>query len=296
MHLMAIFITGLFSFCPIINATLPQTSNSKVEIQSTDQNNNIIEWRSAYAGTPYHSIVIETSGPGPIGKIHFYKSGFAEISVNEAIRVREISVKDLKTNVITKVSFVTEDELKSGEPNIHFYIKNKNDIGKLIELLDNGESILVSMSNESGTRRFLYKQTKYLKNAIRTYFNMSTEEMNKIFMTSSTDENKPNLANRKAFFPGGEKELKGFLISRMQYPSPDLMSEKKGTVSVAFVINEDGYVDPESVTITKSLNKYLDFAVKQVVAQKMPKWEPAINNGHFVSQKETLSFNFNLSD
>lgn len=307
------FLLWLFLFCPIINANIYPKSNDKAEIQGANQNIYTGRWKLAYLGHVNHRdscICIKSISGAQRDQITVYRSGLVEISTYEPIRIRKILAKDTKTNVIMNISFVTKDELRSGAPNSRFFIKNKNDISKLIELLDNGESIILSMSNETTNYQFQYGQTKYLKSAIRTYFNMSTEEMNKLFMLSSTNDNKivsqkinigekqdeynADLANRRAFFPGDEKELKRFLISKMQYPSPDIMLEKNGTVSVAFVINEDGYVNPESVTVIKSLNKYLDFTSKQVVAKYMPKWEPAVKDGHFVSQKDTLSFYFKL--
>ena len=67
----------------------------------------------------------------------------------------------------------------------------------------------------------------------------------------------------------------------------------QGTVCVSVDIDESGYIDKENITVAKSVNPYLDKELIRAVTM-MPKWEPAVKDGHFVSQKETLSFSFKL--
>lgn len=68
----------------------------------------------------------------------------------------------------------------------------------------------------------------------------------------------------------------------------------QGIVCVTVNIDENGYIDKENITVLKSVNPYLDKEVIRIVA-RMPKWEPAVKDGHFVSQKETLAVPFKLN-
>lgn len=323
--LIVLFILGLFSFCPIINAKFHQKSHNEVEIQGANQNIYTGRWRVGYHVDEFNEpqkdkpYIYINSISGERGQIIIDKSGRVTINSTNSFRLWKLLIKNTKTNVVTKISFIPEDELMAGYGNNNFFIKK--DKGKLIEILDAGESILLSMSNDKENILFRYGETKYLKIAIRTYFNMNTEEMNKLFMLSnddkiasqkinkdekqkevelkkenqeeSEDKYKTDLANRKASFPGGKEELRKYLAKKIQYPTIAQEMGIQGTVCVSVDIDESGYIDKENITVAKSVNPYLDKELIRAVTM-MPKWEPAVKDGHFVSQKETLSFSFKL--
>ena len=87
-------------------------------------------------------------------------------------------------------------------------------------------------------------------------------------------------------FLGGESELLKYINKNLKYPR----TSDKGRSVIRFVISEKGKV--KDVQILKSSgSKILDNAAKKVV-ERMPDWEPAINNGKARSVHFTLPIDF----
>ncbi len=94
-----------------------------------------------------------------------------------------------------------------------------------------------------------------------------------------------------AEFNGGSNALKKYFEKAIVYPDAANISDVKGIVNVGFIIGTDGYA--KSVTIIKGVNKFADEAVLNAV-KKMPKWNPAIQNGSNIEQERELSVSFDI--
>ncbi len=90
---------------------------------------------------------------------------------------------------------------------------------------------------------------------------------------------KPVLPTRNASFPGGTAAWLDFLRKFLQSPE-DIEPGQRIEVLVRFWIGVDGVIsNPE---IIKSGGKSFDKEVLRVL-KKMPRWEPAIQNGNYVA-------------
>ena len=94
-----------------------------------------------------------------------------------------------------------------------------------------------------------------------------------------TVTDKPELPTRNASFPGGTAAWLDFLRKFLQSPE-DMEPGQRIEVQVRFWIGIDGVIsNPE---IVKSGGKAFDKEVLRVL-KKMPRWEPAIQNGNYVA-------------
>ena len=92
-------------------------------------------------------------------------------------------------------------------------------------------------------------------------------------------EIKPELPTRNASFPGGTAAWLDFLRKFLQSPE-DMEPGQRIEVQVRFWIGIDGVIsNPE---IVKSGGKAFDKEVLRVL-KRMPRWEPAIQNGNYVA-------------
>jgi len=96
-------------------------------------------------------------------------------------------------------------------------------------------------------------------------------------------DDKPVLPSRQAGFPGGTAAWLDFLRKFLQAPE-DMEPGQRIEVQVRFWVDVDGSVsNPE---IIKSGGKSFDREVLRVL-KKMPRWEPAIQNGNYVATPYT---------
>jgi protein TonB len=96
-------------------------------------------------------------------------------------------------------------------------------------------------------------------------------------------DNKPVLANRPAGFPGGTAAWLDFLRKFLQAPE-DIEPGQRIEVQVRFWIDIDGSIsNPE---IIKSGGRSFDKEVLRVL-KKIPRWEPAVQNGNYVATAYT---------
>ena len=96
-------------------------------------------------------------------------------------------------------------------------------------------------------------------------------------------DDKPVLPSRQAGFPGGTPAWLDFLRKFLQAPE-DIEPGQRIEVLVRFWIDVDGSIsNPE---IIKSGGKSFDKEVLRVL-KKVPRWEPAIQNGNYVATAYT---------
>lgn len=96
---------------------------------------------------------------------------------------------------------------------------------------------------------------------------------------------------QQAQFPGGQAALMKWLSSNLRYPERAQQNDIEGRVIVKFVVNTDG--STEQASILKGVDKDLDAEALRVV-KRMPKWQPAKNNGVTVRSYFTLPVTFKL--
>lgn len=95
---------------------------------------------------------------------------------------------------------------------------------------------------------------------------------------------------KKAVFPGGDRELFKFIQQNLVYPTIEC-NEHFGTIYVCFIVEMDGKVTYKA--IRKSLCPALDQAALNVV-EKMPPWIPAMCDGIAVPVIFTIPVKINL--
>ena len=98
----------------------------------------------------------------------------------------------------------------------------------------------------------------------------------------------PPLPTSAASFPGGQQAWMAFLNRYLHTPD-ELEKEKKKTVLVRFSVGADGSIS--QFEIMKSGGEAFDNEVIRVL-KKMPKWKPAVQNGHNVTAMFTQPVTF----
>lgn len=93
-------------------------------------------------------------------------------------------------------------------------------------------------------------------------------------------------------FPGGEKALREFIESHIQYPDNALNSDIQGTVKVYFAVDEQGKIYAPVITSQK-LGYGLEEEALRVVKQ-MPRWIPGQVNGKNIKTGFTLPITYRL--
>ena len=93
-------------------------------------------------------------------------------------------------------------------------------------------------------------------------------------------------------FQGGEQEMMKFIAQNIKYPTIAVEQGIQGRVETRFLVNRDGTIS--DITITKSLNHYLDREAIRVV-KSMPKWIAGQQNGQNVDEYYTLPIYFRLN-
>ena len=107
------------------------------------------------------------------------------------------------------------------------------------------------------------------------------------------DNSPVDIAEINAQFPGGYTAMMDYFKKNLIYPIDEKNKGIQGKVIVRFVINKIGEV--ENCEIVKSIpySKGLETEAIRLI-QNMPKWKPAMNNGHLFSQYCTLPIDFKL--
>lgn len=96
-----------------------------------------------------------------------------------------------------------------------------------------------------------------------------------------------------AEYPGGEAAMMEFLYSQLRYPAEALENNEQGTVILQFTVNTDGSIS--DIKVVRSVSPALDSEAIRVTS-KMPRWQPAVENGKAVAVGYTLPVKFKLQD
>lgn len=96
-----------------------------------------------------------------------------------------------------------------------------------------------------------------------------------------------------AEFPGGQAAMMKWLSNNIRYPESAQQNGISGRVVVKFVVEKDGSIG--SPTIVKGVDRDLDQEALRVV-KRMPKWQPAKNNGQPVRSYFNLPVTFRLQN
>lgn len=99
--------------------------------------------------------------------------------------------------------------------------------------------------------------------------------------------------DQQAEFPGGVEALFKWLSANLIYPKEAQEIGIEGKVGVKFVVNTDGSIS--DIQVSRSVHPSLDAEAIRLV-KKMPKWQPAKNNGVPVRSYFTLPFTFRLQN
>lgn len=86
-------------------------------------------------------------------------------------------------------------------------------------------------------------------------------------------------------FPGGDDELRGYILSQLKSPYEASVNKETGEVLVAFTVGFDGYIS--AVRVLRSVSPSLDEEAVRVI-KNMPPWIPAKKNGRRVRAEMTL--------
>jgi periplasmic protein TonB len=94
-------------------------------------------------------------------------------------------------------------------------------------------------------------------------------------------------------FPGGSDKLQVFLENNLVYPEIELENGGTGIVVVEFVVHADGFIS--DIKIIEGVSPHFDKEAIRLV-RKMPKWNPAMQNGKPVSCYTSVPIRFDLNE
>lgn len=92
-------------------------------------------------------------------------------------------------------------------------------------------------------------------------------------------------------YPGGEPEMRQFLINSVKYPAQAQEKGIQGKVFVSFVVDKKGSV--KNVKIARGADPLLDAEALRVV-NSFPQWIPGKEKGKKVAVQYTVPINFRL--
>ncbi len=103
-----------------------------------------------------------------------------------------------------------------------------------------------------------------------------------------------DVVQKKAGFPGGDKEYTKFLSSNLKYPNSALRNNVEGTVYVRFIVDKDGSIIKDCVKVAKSVDPALDAEAIRVVRMS-PNWTPALQNERPTKQRIRVPVKFKIA-
>lgn len=92
-------------------------------------------------------------------------------------------------------------------------------------------------------------------------------------------------------YPGGEPEMRQFLVNSVKYPAQAQQKGIQGKVFVSFVVDKKGSV--KNVKIARGADPLLDAEALRVV-NSFPQWIPGKEKGKKVAVQYTVPINFRL--
>tara|TARA_Y100000589_G_scaffold330030_1_gene378437 strand:+ start:3141 stop:3797 length:657 start_codon:yes stop_codon:yes gene_type:complete len=107
----------------------------------------------------------------------------------------------------------------------------------------------------------------------------------------NTKENEKCINCKSASYPTGENGVFQFLGAQINYPSESKKRGSSGTVFIRFIIDKEGNAKPHS--IMRGVDPFIDMEAWQVI-EKMPKWNPATQNGEPIESYWILPMRFIL--
>ena len=117
------------------------------------------------------------------------------------------------------------------------------------------------------------------------------DDRNKTIVEETTVESAYTFVEQMPEFPGGEDELRKYLVKNIVYPAIAQENGIKGTVYLSFVVGPDGSLS--KVQVVRGIDKSCDDEAVRVV-NKMPPWKPGRQNGKAVHVKFTIPIKFEL--
>lgn len=93
-------------------------------------------------------------------------------------------------------------------------------------------------------------------------------------------------------YPGGRSAMINYFQRKLVYPMSVREKGIQGTIYVLFIVETNGKL--KNIVATNSVNKQLDKAAVKLI-RKMPKWNPAINNGEIVRVLNIQPVTFKLN-
>jgi protein TonB len=94
-------------------------------------------------------------------------------------------------------------------------------------------------------------------------------------------------------FPGGDEALMAFIRSHVVYDEQSIERGVQGTIYVSFVVMPTGDVDMIEIVRGIPNGRQLESSVLSTI-QKLPKWEPGMQNGRPVRVRKTIPVRFDL--
>lgn len=123
------------------------------------------------------------------------------------------------------------------------------------------------------------------------YAEVSKDQKPKELVSNAIDMDYHGPVDRKAYFPGGVESLQQFIQQMMQYPKLAQRNAVEGTVIVGLKLDKKGEI--ASSNILQSPGFDLDKEALRIV-NKMPNWEPALEDGRPAESKVKIAIVFGL--
>lgn len=92
-------------------------------------------------------------------------------------------------------------------------------------------------------------------------------------------------------YTGGAQAMLKFIEKNLKYPKKARSNGINGKVILGFIIEKDGQISPDNISVEQSVDPLLDEEGIRVV-KLMPKWIPAENAGQVVRFKTRLPITF----
>ena len=119
---------------------------------------------------------------------------------------------------------------------------------------------------------------------------ISTKDGNTIDISTDTTDNEIYIkADVTPKYPGGDKEMKKFIKSNLNYPDTAAEYNISGDVIISFVVEKDGNLS--DIKISRDIGAGCGREAMRIV-KSMPNWEPAKNNGKPVRFFKQISITF----
>ncbi len=161
-------------------------------------------------------------------------------------------------------------------------IEIKEETGNIVVTVDieQPEELLTSIDEENSGMGENNSETEKIQDA---------EEQ--LVLATLNDHEKLIIMEKLPEFPGGASAFMKWLTTNIKYPPSAQQKKISGQVLVSFIIDTEG--NPTDITLVSASNPTLGSLVMSVL-NRMPKWEPGVQEGHICSTMVKLPINFEL--